>query len=314
MKLKIEKLTKEQTDKLAEYAKKGVEWGLSCEPIDETAARDFGRRIMQWLKRDYLATIIVDSPYAACFAAHMLAIMEAAIAKRIPSKVWAQVWAQVGDQVWDQVRAQVWDQVGAIWPYLDGQWFSYFVAWYRYCKDVLGLSVASIWQIEDQMDFGCVYPLSKFVVVSRRPQCIHRNAAGRLHCDAGPAIRYQDGFSVYALNGVRVPEWLAVKSESEIDPREFAKIENAEVRREFVRKVGIERIATTCGSVCLDKQGDYELLSVNLGGTTGECSYLKMLNPSIGVWHLEAVPPEIDTVAKALSWRNQSDLTPVQLT
>ena len=94
----------------------------------------------------------------------------------------------------------------------------------------------------------------------------------------------------------------------------IAKIENAEVRREFVRKVGIERIATACGSICLDKQGDYELLSINLGGSTGECSYLKMLNPSIGVWHLEAVPPEVDTVAKALAWRNQSDLAPIQLT
>ena len=152
------------------------------------------------------------------------------------------------------------------------------------------------------------------MIVSRRPQYIRRNSAGRLHCDGDAAIRYQDGFAVHALNGVRVPEWLAVKKQSEIDPREFAKIQNAEVRREFVRKVGIEKIARHMDAKVLDRQSDYELLELDLGGRTGKWPCLKMLNPSIKVYHMEFVPKEVRTVRKALEWRNQSGLVPAQLT
>jgi hypothetical protein len=111
-----------------------------------------------------------------------------------------------------------------------------------------------------------------------------------------------------------VPEWLAVKPVDDIDPAEFAKLDNAEVRREFVRKAGIERIAEHCESNILDKQGDYELLSLNLGGATGRWPYLKMKNPSIGVWHMEAVPKGTKKVQEALNWRNQTELVPEQLT
>ena len=130
------------------------------------------------------------------------------------------------------------------------------------------------------------------------------NAEGRLHCNDGPAIHYPDGWSIYALNGVRVPEWLVETKAARLDARKFAELDNVEIRREFVRKVGIERIATELGAEVLDRRGDYELLSVDLGGQTGKWPYLKMRNPSIGVWHLEAVVKECATVEQALNWRN----------
>jgi hypothetical protein len=90
----------------------------------------------------------------------------------------------------------------------------------------------------------------------------------------------------------------------EIDCNEFPKIQNVEVRREFIRKVGAERLLHKLGSKLLDKRGDYELHLLDLGGTTGKWPYLKMLNPSIGTWHVEAVGKECNTVTKALNFRN----------
>ena len=136
----------------------------------------------------------------------------------------------------------------------------------------------------------------------------------RLHKDGGPAFLSRDGWAMWYLNGVEVPQWLAEKREEEIAPGEFAKIQNAEVRREFVRKVGVERIAMACGAESLDKHGDYELLMVDLQGETGKWPYLKMLNPSIQTWHLECVARECKTVQEALNWRNQSQLQPTILT
>jgi hypothetical protein len=141
---------------------------------------------------------------------------------------------------------------------------------------------------------------------------------GRLHRDGGAAIAY-DGFDVYALNGVRVPRWLAINGQSEIDPKRVTEIENAEVRREFVRKIGIDRIYHAMGGEVLDGHGTYELVALDLRDGRRR-PYLKMLNPSIGVWHLEGVHPDCQTVQQAINYRRyghldvEVDWTPTILT
>lgn len=53
----------------------------------------------------------------------------------------------------------------------------------------------------------------------------------------------------------------------------------------------------------VDQDGDYELLWLGLeDGRTRP--YLKMKNPSIGVYHIEGVHPTCRTVRQALNWRN----------
>ncbi len=133
---------------------------------------------------------------------------------------------------------------------------------------------------------------------------------GKIHSENSPAIHYPDGFSIYALNGVRVPESLVMTPAEKIDPLLFAKESNAEIRREIVRKIGVERLCQKLGSEILDKTGDgvYELHLIDLKGNTGKWPYLKMRNPSISVYHMEAVPKEIKTIEKALEFRNGSKM------
>jgi len=168
--------------------------------------------------------------------------------------------------------------------------------------------------INDTVSFDLIYPLeSGTVVFSDCPQYIHRNASG-LHKDGGPSLEYADGTRCWALNGVRVPQELAETKAEALDCKKWIQEQNAEVRREFVRKVGVERLMVKLGSKRLDKSGDYELHQINLGGRTGEWTALKMLNPSIGIWHVEWVDKACKTVREALTWRNQSDAEPVLLT
>ena len=51
-------------------------------------------------------------------------------------------------------------------------------------------------------------------LVADRPVCLHRNAAGQLHGDGHAAVAWPDGYAIYALHGVRVPETLAVTAAS----------------------------------------------------------------------------------------------------
>lgn len=83
---------------------------------------------------------------------------------------------------------------------------------------------------------------------------------------------------------------------------------NTEIRREIVRKVGLERFVQAAGARVMDKLGNYELISVRLSEEAPDCRYLKMLNPSIGVWHVEGVGPDCRTVREALHFRKPDAL------
>lgn len=133
---------------------------------------------------------------------------------------------------------------------------------------------------------------------------------GRLHRDGGPALAYPDGFSLWRLHGVSVPRWLAERPAHEIDAHELPKIANAEIRREFVRKVGIERILSALKARTISASGLYELLELDLGDGLKR-PYLRMQNPSVDAVHIEGVHPDCRTVQEALNYRN--GLTPAEI-
>jgi hypothetical protein len=137
---------------------------------------------------------------------------------------------------------------------------------------------------------------------------------GRLHGDGVPAVAWESGERLHFLNGVLVPEELALTPARELDARLVLSTRNAEVRREVVRKLGLERVVTELGAVCADREGDYELLLLDLGDRRRR-PFLKMRNPSVpGVFHIEGVHPKCRTVREALAWRNGTDAPPSVLT
>lgn len=172
------------------------------------------------------------------------------------------------------------------------------------CLKYLGADVSRIEGIMEVAETcGWWWPYEDMVVISDRPTAMKLDHNLQLHNSTGPALRYQDGWSVYALNGVRVPQWLVETPAEDIDARELYRTQNVEVRREIVLKVGIERVCRDLGAKVVDQDGDYELLWLGLeDGRTRP--YLKMKNPSIGVYHIEGVHPTCRTVRQALNWRN----------
>ena len=146
-----------------------------------------------------------------------------------------------------------------------------------------------------------------------RPCRVVRNANDDLHCVDGMAIAWRDGYGEYYLNGVSVEESIVMTPSNKLDSKLVLTEKNVEVRREIVRKIGVERICKELGAVVLDKQGTYELLNLNLGEKMMR-PYLKMTNPSIGTFHIEGVHPNCKTVKEALEWRNQTSEIPEVLT
>ncbi len=160
---------------------------------------------------------------------------------------------------------------------------------------------------------GPIYKLGKRYLCLERPERIvlreGPDSPRLVHNETGPAIRFRDGFEVYCLNGIYVSADLVVTPADELDPRLVLSTPYAEVRREIVRKIGVERVLTELGAQTLDSREGYELLSLDLGDGRRR-PYLKMRNPSTGTWHIEGVHPDCETVQAALAWRNQTEDPP----
>jgi hypothetical protein len=134
----------------------------------------------------------------------------------------------------------------------------------------------------------------------------------QLHCEEGPAVHWPNGTAYHFLNGVRVPSWLVETSADRIDAKQVLDLDNEEVKREAIRKVGVERLLSQLNPRVVDSEpggSEYTLIEADFGGIVRR--YLKMLNPSIGVYHVEAVHPECYTVQQALNFRN--GLTPMMI-
>jgi hypothetical protein len=159
----------------------------------------------------------------------------------------------------------------------------------------------------------CFWITSADVIALPRP-VLKLNLQEQLHSDHEPAAYWKDSQQeFFFLNGVHVAREIVETPAGELDPRLLLRERNADVRRELVRKIGIERVCETLQAQGLDRQGNYELLLLDLqDGRTRP--FLKMKNPSIGIYHIEGVAPECRTVAEALAWRNQSDVPPSVLT
>lgn len=207
-------------------------------------------------------------------------------------------------------------------PYQTGSFFVSTFSFYDYFIDELKVDVPAdllvkyrVWERTSQI--GMIYPLTNLSVVCKKPAEIHLNEKQVLHRDGGPALIYGGlgDFKVYSLNGVRVPQWLAETPAHEIAISRYNEIDNADVKAEFVRKVGVEAFVNISKKIDTYENYDerefdwwhksqYELYDMSfLYPSFDYAPHLKMLNQTTGVWHVEAVSPSCRTLRDAIKER-----------
>jgi hypothetical protein len=227
----------------------------------------------------------------------------------VRDSVSASVGASVRDSVMASVRESVYGQHDAGW-----------LSFYDFFAEVCGLKKT----IEPLQPFiiiaksaGWWLPCEKICFISERHNIL-KMLDKQLHCDGGPALQYPDGWSIWALNGVRVSQEIAETLWNELDPRLILSEKNAEVRREIVRKIGIEKVCHDLNATAIESGTDQtglpcELISLNLGDGRKR-PYIKLINPSIGTYHIEGVHPDCDTLEKAFKFRNGTSEKPIIIT
>ncbi len=194
-----------------------------------------------------------------------------------------------------------------------GFWWLSWCGWYEYVKSIGVNFDESKYDlfINFNSEVHFIIPYKRVCFVSEKPKKINWQN-GRLHKNGGLAIEYPDGYGLYSLNGITVPEYLAITPESQLDIEFFKKERNADVRAEFIRKFGIERMVNMGKSIDSYKNytnkfwydSEYELIDMSSIFTQHKYApFLRMKNLTTGIWHMEGIPPECKTIQEALDFR-----------
>lgn len=274
----IQRLTKEQEAKIPEYVKRGLKLGLETHP----------EGITEEMKP------AIEEAIASLYAKLNLPMPEIAYAPSIRAGKHV-IDARLGNREWR-------------WDFVAGSQELHWLYFYKFINDELPVKQTDL--PLNELTFLCeqvgwFFPYDQLIVVTPKPAELHMNSRNRLHRVGAPAVTYLDGYSLDALNGVRLTG-LEHLNRPDANPKDIIAVKNVEQRGELIKAFGVAKLLDHLKVSVLDSQGDYSLLSVPIfdDGRTAPRIYLKMNNPSVEEVHIEAVDPACRTVGEALSWRN----------
>ena len=147
-------------------------------------------------------------------------------------------------------------------PSQGGNMWAAFTSYVAAMRDVLGLQLPAFEKYkawEDSARHGSYRVMhEEFCMVSDFPKQIHKDAENRPHNDNGPSHEWRDGWKLYHVHGVRVPE-LVVKNPEQITVEMIDAETNAEVRRVMVERYGQSRYLLDAGAIVVNRD-DYGVL------------------------------------------------------
>lgn len=146
------------------------------------------------------------------------------------------------------------------------------------------------------------------VVLSDRPLSLHIDERGRLHRSEGPAVVYEDGFSLNVVDGILLPDWYFDPGAITIDRIENEP--NLEVRRLLIEGFGGDEYITKAGGVLIHEDETGQLWSVVRDILMWERSEMRMVRvvdatpqpDGIHRFYWLHVPPDTETARAAVAW------------
>ncbi|RPK88491.1 MULTISPECIES: DUF6745 domain-containing protein [Streptomyces] len=172
---------------------------------------------------------------------------------------WSALWSATGAQLWettaalaDRIRAGVVadlaprpeDEAAVRLVLLDAVLGQHDAAWLA-AFDGRGDRLTGLAEVA--RNAGWWWPYENVVVISERPDVLHRDEAGRLDHGEGPALAYGDGFALHAWRGMPVPAAFLAELSS-LTPERIRAEENAELRRVMLEYYGYDRYLTESGA------------------------------------------------------------------
>jgi hypothetical protein len=122
---------------------------------------------------------------------------------------------------------------------------------YDYLRHVLGLGAETepllgLWQLATSL--GWLQPHEQTCWLVERPNLLRGDTRDRLHSADGPALRFPDGWSIWAWKGVEVPSWV-IEQPEQITLASIDAESNVQVRRCMIEIMTPQRYVALGGPV-----------------------------------------------------------------
>jgi len=272
-------------------------------------AKIFGQNVWDSVGHSVGASVgaSVWASVGASVRASVGASVWASVKASVGASVGASVWASVGDSVWASVGDSVRHSVGgSVYGQHDANWLAFYRFFQKECglieetKKLEGLS-------ELCLSAGWAIPHENICWVSERHCVCCRDERGRLHNTTGAALAYPDGWSIYAVHGVRLPERIILHPET-IKVAEIESEKNAEVRRVMTERYsgGLAGYLKDSGAkeVHSDDYGTLYRKEVPNDEPIVAVSVINASPEPDGQYrnYILRVPPQITTARAAVAW------------
>lgn len=193
------------------------------------------------------------------------------------------------------------------WGALDSYWIAYYLFPHTYLRPMHTAEQMVLlegWATIARNAFWW-YPFDGICFVCDRPEEYHFDERRRLHNPVGPAVRFSDGYSLYAVHGVMLPAWI-IEQPDMITPSKISDERNVEIKRVMIEKYGQERYLVDSGATLLHADGYGELYSTVVQGDE-PLVMVKVVNSTPepdGSYrdYFVRVPPGMTTAEQAVAW------------
>lgn len=232
---KIDRLTPEQEAMIPVYREKWIQIGTSCDPCNLEESKKYARLAYKAAgltcpEKFYL----VDSPIAA-------AKLEVELSgEKLNQK-------QFANAVYQAINSQIFGSHEAGWlSYYEFMWNEIGI---KECEALEGL-------IGIAKNCGWWAPYNDYIIFQHRHEELHVDEEFRLHNENGPAIRYRDGYSVWAVHGVRVTEQIIMRPET-LTIDQINSENNQDVRSIMIDRFGWPKYLENSDAKCIDFRDNY---------------------------------------------------------
>lgn len=224
---KIDKLTPEQEALIPVYRDKWIAIGKLCEPCDLEQSKHFARLAYAAAGLKCPETFyLVDSPMAA-----------AQLEVKLRGKE-----GNTNNLMKNAINNQLFGSHEAGW--LSYYEFMWKVVGIKDCEKLEGL-------IGLAKHCGWWSPYDNCIIFQHRHSELHTDETFRLHNESGPAVRYRDGYSVWAIDGIRVNEKIVMHPET-LTVKEINAEQNQDIRSIMINRFGWARYLQESNAECID--------------------------------------------------------------
>jgi hypothetical protein len=258
--------------------------------------------------RDSVGQAVADSVWESVRDSVEKSVADSVV-KSVKNSVWDSVWDSVGQAVSGSVRDSVADSVKtSVADSGYGQHDANWLAFYDFFKIECGLieetkKVNGL--IELAKNAGWFLPHENICWVSERPCILNTNEQGRLHCLTGPAVQYPDGWKIYAVNGVRLKEWI-IENPEKITVEKIDEESNLEIKRVMIDFYGQEKYLINSNAKLIheDNLGKLYRKEINNDEPLVMVKVINSTPEPDGIFkeYFLRVPPSITKASDAVSW------------